>query len=161
MGVGVHPSGITNDLQIERLFVEDSARMWRAVLAYTGDPEIASDSVAEAFTLALESQGRIASVSGWVWRVAFRVATAELRRRRRTTGEPPDHGYVPDNPAADMLSALRRLSPRQRGAIVLHYYADRPIEEVARILGSTGAAVRVHLMRGRRKLKELLEESDD
>jgi RNA polymerase sigma-70 factor, ECF subfamily len=160
MRVGVHPSDVTNNLLIERLFVEDSARMWRAVLAYTGDREIASDSVAEAFTLALESQERIASASGWLWRVAFRIATAELRRRGRTTGELSDLGYVPEDPAAEMLSALRRLSPRQRGAIVLHYYADRPVDEVARILGSTGPAVRVHLMRGRRKLKELLEESD-
>jgi len=59
MKVGVHPSEATNEHQIERLFVEDSARLWRAVLAYTGDPEIARDSVSEAFTLALESQDRI------------------------------------------------------------------------------------------------------
>ncbi len=134
--------------------------MWRAVLAYTGDPEIASDSVTEAFTLALESKEQISSASGWLWRVAFRVATAELRHRRRATSEVADQAYVADQSAAEMLSAIRHLSPRQRGAIVLYYYADRPVNEVARILGSTGPAVRVHLMRGRRKLREFLEESD-
>jgi RNA polymerase sigma-70 factor, ECF subfamily len=160
MSVGAHPSETTNDLQIERLFVEESGRMWRAVLAYTGDPEIASDSVTEAFTLALESEGQISSASGWLWKVAFRVATAELRRRQRAIIAVVDQTYVVDQSAADMLSAIRHLSPRQRGAIVLYYYADRPVNEVARILGSTAPAVRVHLMRGRRKLKELLEESD-
>jgi RNA polymerase sigma-70 factor (ECF subfamily) len=156
----VHPNETTTDEQIEELFAHESTKMWRALLACTGDPEIANDSVAEAFTLALESWDRIASPAGWLWRVAFRIATAEVRRRRRTAGSLVERSYVPDEAAAEVLTALRRLSARQRGAIVLHYYADQPVDEVARILGSTSSAVRVHLMRGRRKLREILEEGD-
>ena len=134
--------------------------MWRSLLAYTRDSELASDAVAEAFTLALESPTPIASASGWLWRVAFRVATAELKRRRRKSRPVVERVDWPA-PAVEMLSALGELSPRQRGAIVLHYYADRPVNEVARILGSTPPAVRVHLMRGRKRLRELLEKDDD
>ena len=134
--------------------------MWRSLLAYTRDPELASDAVAEAFTLALESPTQIASALSWLWRVAFRVATAELKRRRR---QPPPLVEQFEWPAAavELLSALGELSPRQRGAIVLHYYADCSVKEVARILGSTPPAVRVHLMRGRRRLREILESNDD
>lgn len=135
--------------------------MWRSLLAYSRDPEIASDAVAEAFTLALESSDRISSPAGWLWKVAFRTATAELRRRRRSAGKVPERPQEWPAPAVEMLSALGGLSPRQRGAIVLHYYADRPVNEVARILGSTPAAVRVHLMRGRRRLREIMETSHE
>ncbi len=145
---------------IERLFSSLSPTMWRAVLGYTGDPDIAADAVAEAFTLALEHPDDIRSPSGWLWRVAFRLATEEVKRRRKTSGDVPDRPLVSEEPAVDILQALSRLSSRQRGAIVLHYYADQPVAEVARILGSTPAAVRVHLMRGRNHLRDLLEEHD-
>jgi len=159
--VGAHPTRAAADA-IERLFVEDGPRLWRAVLAYAGDRELASDAVAETFTLALERRDDISSPQGWVWRVAFRLATSEIKRRRRSAGEAPRAPTEDpmDSAAVEMLGALRRLSPRQRGAVVLHYYADQPVNEVARILGSTPAAVRVHLMRGRRRLRELLEETD-
>jgi RNA polymerase sigma-70 factor (ECF subfamily) len=157
MGAGPVETGIGT---LEKLFIEESPRLWRSLLAYSRDPDIASDAVAEAFTLAMEAKKPIESLAGWLWRVAFRIATAELKRRRRLS---PDSIEQADwaAPAVELLSALRSLSARQRGAIVLHYYADRPVEEVARILGSTSAAVRVHLMRGRRRLREILETSDE
>ncbi len=158
--MGSHPGEATAERDIERLFTVESPRMWRAIVGYTGDPDIASDAVAEAFTLALERPEGITSPAGWLWRVAFRIATAELKRRRRGSGELPETEHRTDEATTEVLSMLGRLSPRQRGAIVLRYYADRDIDEVARILGSTPAAVRVHLMRGRRRLRELLEADD-
>jgi DNA-directed RNA polymerase specialized sigma24 family protein len=116
----------TGEDQLERLFVKESPKLWRALLAYSGDPETASDAVAEAFTLALVSSGRIASPAGWIWRVAFRVATAELKRRRRTSGDVPDRTQDWPAPAIEMLSALSRLSYRQRGSIVLARSSDHP-----------------------------------
>ena len=68
-----------------------------------------------------------------------------------------------DDPAAgDLMGAMRQLSPRTRAAIYLHYQADLPIREVARLTGSSVAAVKVQLHRGRKRLRELLgaEEAD-
>jgi RNA polymerase sigma-70 factor (ECF subfamily) len=66
-----------------------------------------------------------------------------------------------DEPARDLVVALGTLSERQRAAVVLHDAAGYPARQVARIVGSTEAAVRVHLMRGRRRLREMLEDQDD
>jgi RNA polymerase sigma-70 factor, ECF subfamily len=60
----------------------------------------------------------------------------------------------------DIMAALRRLPPTQRAAVYLHYQADLPVREVARLLGTNGPAVRVRLMRGRRRLAELLGEDE-
>jgi RNA polymerase sigma factor (sigma-70 family) len=64
-------------------------------------------------------------------------------------------------PLADLGAALRQISPGQRAAIFLHYEADQPVREVARLMGTSSAAVRVHLLRGRRRLAELLREGDE
>jgi DNA-directed RNA polymerase specialized sigma24 family protein len=44
--------------------------------------------------------------------------------------------------------------------VVLFHLADYPVKEVASLLGTSSSAVRVHLTRGRRRLRALLEESD-
>jgi RNA polymerase sigma-70 factor (ECF subfamily) len=59
------------------------------------------------------------------------------------------------------MEALRVLPRKQRAAVVLHHGAGYPVRDVARIIGSTPAAVRVHLSRGRRRLRELLGGDDD
>jgi transposase-like protein len=59
--------------------------------------------------------------------------------------------------------STRQLSPADRAAVVLHYEADLPVREVARRMGTSAGAVKVHLFRGRRRLRELLgdDEVDD
>jgi DNA-directed RNA polymerase specialized sigma24 family protein len=43
---------------------------------------------------------------------------------------------------------------------VLHYEADLPIQEVARLMGLAPATVRVHLHRARTRLRRLLAEEE-
>jgi RNA polymerase sigma-70 factor (ECF subfamily) len=62
---------------------------------------------------------------------------------------------------ADLVAALRRLSPNQRGSILLHHYGGYPVKDVARMLGSTAPAVRVYLSVGRKRLRTLLAEDAD
>jgi RNA polymerase sigma-70 factor (ECF subfamily) len=66
-----------------------------------------------------------------------------------------------EEPARDLVMALAALSERQRASVVLHDAAGYTAREVAKIVGSTEAAIRVHLMRGRRRLRELLREDED
>jgi RNA polymerase sigma-70 factor, ECF subfamily len=60
------------------------------------------------------------------------------------------------------VDALRRLSANQRAAIVLRHVLDLDVAEVARRMGIATPTVRVHLHRGRARLRELLgaEEVD-
>jgi RNA polymerase sigma-70 factor (ECF subfamily) len=56
----------------------------------------------------------------------------------------------------DLLAALRDLPDGQRAAIVLFYYADLPVRDIAARLGSNPLVVRTNLSRGRRRLRALL-----
>jgi RNA polymerase sigma-70 factor, ECF subfamily len=143
------------------LYREFGPQLWRAILAYTGGRrDVADDAVGEAFVRAMESRTPIRSPFPWLYRTAFRIAAADLRREVRDG--PEDAAYVDDPAAGDLMRAMRQLSPRTRAAIYLHYQADLPIREVARLTGSSVAAVKVQLHRGRKRLRELLgaEEAD-
>jgi len=158
-GVTTSREGLTEPA-IERLYSELAPKVWRACLAYSGSRDVADEAVAEAFTLAMEHADELRSPAGWIWKVAIRLAGAE-RERRRGLGEPiPDEAYEMPDPAVELIRALARLSERQRAAVLLHHYADRPISEIADILGTSSQAIRVHLLRGRRRLRRLLEDDD-
>ena len=62
----------------------------------------------------------------------------------------------------DLQRALRALSPAQRTAVVLFYYEDQPVGEVASLMECSDGAVKTHLHRARKHLAEVLgEELDD
>jgi len=145
---------------VEAVYREHGDRLWRAVLAFSGDREIASDAVAEAFAQVLRRGAEVRSPQAWVWRAAFRIAGGMLKERGRTTVFGDEGSYEMAERADELVSALRRLSPKQRASVVLHHYAGYPVKEVASILRSTAPAVRVHLSRGRKRLKEFLESGD-
>src|ERR671919_410581 len=68
---------------IEQLFRAEAPNIWRALLAYSGGRrEIADEAVAEAFARAIVYHGKIRRPVGWLYRVAFRLAAAEMRRQR-------------------------------------------------------------------------------
>jgi RNA polymerase sigma-70 factor, ECF subfamily len=161
MSVDHVPAGISRTDRIERLYRERGDRIWRGLLAFAGDPEVASDAVAEAFAQVLRRGDEVRDPERWVWRAAFRIAAGELKERRRSGVAARPGSYELEAPARDLVLALGTLSERQRVSVVLHDGAGYPSKEVARIIGSTEAAVRVHLMRGRRRLRELLKEDDD
>ena len=151
---------MTGVSDLERLYRESGDRLWWALLAYAGDREIASDATAEAFARALATAEAIRDPAAWVWRVAFRVATAELRAGRRR-GPRLEMSYEMDERALAVMLALDRLSRRQRAVFVLFYLDDRPTTEIAELMSMSQATVSVHLYRARHRLRTILGDDDD
>jgi len=141
---------------VEALYRSQGARLWSAVRAYTGDRGLADDAVSEAFAQLLRRGAAVRDPRAWVWTAAFRISARELQQRRATVPDPPDRPYDPAMADQRVLSAVTRLSGRQRASVLLHYYADLPVKDIANILGSTPAAVSVHLFRARKNLRALL-----
>ncbi len=143
--------------EVEAVYRQDGARLWRALYAFAGDQDVASDAVAEAFAQALRRGSAIRDVRSWVWRSAFRLAKGDLKSGSNLLRGPMPEGAFHDaHPDEQLLAALQELTPQQRAVIVLHYYADSPVREIARRTGSNPLAVRAHLSRGRKRLRVLL-----
>jgi RNA polymerase sigma-70 factor, ECF subfamily len=146
--------------ELERLYRDQRDRMWRAVLAFTGNADIASDAVAEAFAQALRRGEAIRSPERWIWRTVYRIAAGELKERRRMGGDTVETPYEMEEPARDLIAALAMLPDKQRAAIVLHHAIGHPAKDIARMIGSTTPGVHVLLSRGRGRLRELMEVDD-
>lgn len=143
--------------RIELLYQNDSTRLWRSIFAFTGDRAMADDAVAETFAQLLRRGDEVRDQKAWIWRTAFRIAAGELSYRSRAVNElSVDVGYLPEEQGISLLTELDSLSGHQRAALVLHDYAGYTAREVAEIIGSTEAAVRVHVMRARRRMRRLL-----
>lgn len=151
--------GFRSDL--ERVYRENRERLWRAVLLFSGDADVASDAVAEAFAQALRRGSKVRSPERWVWAAAFQIARGMLKELRWRSPDLPDVVYETPQETVELVGVLRQLSYMQRAVIVLHYYADRSVKDTAALLGSSPTAVRVHLHRARRRLKTLLGEERD
>jgi RNA polymerase sigma factor (sigma-70 family) len=146
---------------VEAVYRQDGARLWRALYAFAGDEEVASDAVAEAFAQVLRRGSAIRDVRRWVWRSAFRLAAGDLKGRSGLVRGPiPETGALDVHVDDQLLDALQELTPQQRIVIVLHYYVDCPVSEISRRTGINPLAVRAHLSRGRKRLRNQLGEDE-
>lgn len=163
-------------MSVERwsvLFEVESARLWRALVAYTaGRADVADDAVAEAFARGLASRDEIRDPVAWLYRVAFRHAAAVVRGERRLAAGDGVGGSAASADArvdadhradaAALFLALADLSAGQRAAVVLHHHMGLPVADVAARLGCSPVTVRVQLHRARRRLQAVLRtEVDD
>jgi RNA polymerase sigma-70 factor (ECF subfamily) len=123
-----------------------------------GRRNVADDATAEAFARLFDRRDSVRDPLAWVFRTAFRLAAADLARERRLPpterpAQPPRHAEIP----ADLSEALATLSPDQRLAVFLHYYADYSVREVAGICGCPVTTIKVRLHRARRRIAAHLD----
>lgn len=125
--------------QVHDAWVAHHERLWRSVLAWSGDRDIASDAVAEAFAQAARRGAAIDEVGRWVWRAAFRIAGGLLADRRRHNGGPApelaDRAAVPGEALA-LVDALAQLSDDDRTVVVLSLIGGWSSAEAGRLLGA-------------------------
>jgi RNA polymerase sigma-70 factor (ECF subfamily) len=135
------------------------------------NPQAAEDAVQEAALKAWRKLDQLRSgapVQPWF----FGIVANECRSARRArwwaivTGIGPersvDSSSAEIDRSTDVQSALRRLSERARLVIVLHYYFDMRLEEIAVVLRCKPAAVRSQLYRALDRLRVMgdLEERE-
>ena len=147
---------------VEVVYRDQADRLWRSLYAFAGNADIASEAVAEAYAQVLRRGSAVRDPGAWTWRAAFRIASGALRERGADThllNQSVEHVDRYTDP--DLMVALRQLPDGQRAAVILFYFADMPVREIAQRLGSNSLAVRANLSRGRRRLRQLLEDDDE
>lgn len=154
-----------SEATFEQIFRSDYPSVVRVISPIVGSVEDAEAVTQDAFVKAYSSWKRVGSYDrpgAWIRRVAIRDAVRFVERRRRRTPMPAVESESSDSTvgALDLDGALRRLSPKQRACVVLHYLADWPVAEVADAVGCSEATVRVHLHRARGALAVALAPRD-
>jgi RNA polymerase sigma-70 factor (ECF subfamily) len=97
----------------------------------------------------------------------LKIATNHALGRRRRFGRVTWLQLMPDfaGPATDtaehvaLMQGLASLPIRARAAVVLHYYADLPVADVAAAMGTSQNTVKSQLRTGLARLREMLDTS--
>jgi RNA polymerase sigma-70 factor (ECF subfamily) len=135
-----------------------------------GDREAAEDAVQEASLNAWRNIRRLrrdtASLRPWFLTIVANQCRSMRRapwwRVLRLPNFPERTGVSgPGNDERlDLENALRRLTDQQRLVLVLHYYLDLPMEEVAATLGISKAAAKTRVHRAVRALRPAIETTE-
>ena len=149
---------------------------FRVATAITGWRADAEEATQNGLVKAYRSLDRFkpgAAFRPWLLRIvvneAHNVLRAERRHQRLGLRAAEQHDAAPPGPDEAVLAreelervlgALRRLPETDRVAIALRYFAELPDQEAAALLGASQEAYRVRLLRARRRLQTLLEETD-
>lgn len=145
----------------------------RALVGYayllTGSMKDAEDLVQDALVktvLRARSGLDIASAEAYVRRAVLTTFVDGHRRLRRWRDAVPRLGHdsllpVPDTAdrvtaQLDVRAALATLPRRERACVVLRYYDDLPLADIADVLGVSTGAVKRYLSTGTRRLEDVL-----
>jgi RNA polymerase sigma-70 factor (sigma-E family) len=116
-----------------------------------GDAEVAQEIAQEALTRAWQHWPRVSrydSPEAWVFRVALNLSTSRFRRATRERRALVEVAAIPEAGGADatdriaIRAAVLSLPPRQRAALVLRFFADLPVDEVARAMDCAPGTVK-------------------
>jgi len=144
--------------EFRTVYRSELARLVRLAHLITGSNAIAEDLVHDAFMAAFRRWESIDDPRGYMYRAVVNRSRSFLRRRRLELihrSEQP--GVVLPPEIDDVWAALARIPARRRMALVLRYYADLPVDEIADLMGSRPGTVRSLIYRGHESLRKVLE----
>lgn len=151
----------TAEQAYEAAFARHWEDVFRFAIAWTNDWSAAEDLAQEAFLRLWRVRAGIdwsAPVIPWLITTTRRLATDRFRALKRR--------ILPAAPAAtqdpalrerwlDLQSAMARLSPLERSALVLTTVGGQPTDDVAALLGVSAGSIRSAVSRARAKLEDI------
>ena len=158
---------------LEQLVCLHGDKLFRSAVLLCGNEQLAEELVQETFLQAIRAavkfRGRSA-VFTWLYGMLLNVNRKRCRRAFRLvfTGDLPEEPVMPSTASALsvdkeavanlVFSALRELSVKHRAVIVLHYYEDMSIDDIAAQLRVGNGTVKSRLHYAKERLRHLLPE---
>jgi len=154
------------DFEFREAFPRLHERAYQAAFRLLGDRSAAEDVAQEALTRAYVHWVRLDERrEGWVVTTAVNIVLDGFRREKRWQAfrssrlAPATDATVDDaqTQRIDLQRLLAALPRRQRQVAVLRYLEDRPVREVADLLGCSVGTVKRHAARAAATLREAFE----
>jgi RNA polymerase sigma-70 factor (ECF subfamily) len=154
---------------------EHQDEVYGVALRITGDRDAAYDVASSTFLKAYRAFARYDQtrpLRHWLLRIATNEAISYVRKRgrelRRTVdveqataladaNAAPDAESVAREDRARIRAAVSRLPELYRVVIVLRYFNELSVDEIAQVTGRPASTVGVQLLRGRGLLRDALE----
>lgn len=153
----------------EQLLVLEEEKLYYMALSYVGQKEDALDAIQETACkayLGVHQLKNPAFFSTWLFRILIHECYRLLKKgqkmipyeERELFARLHDKEHVIGDPL-DLLEAIQQLNHSQQMAIILFYYHDLPIKEIADMMEKPESTIKTYLHRGKKQLKRQLERS--
>ena len=151
--------------KVEDQILDNYEAMYRLAYSYVRNEEDALDIVQESVYKAIKNAGKVqqeAYIRTWLWRIVMNTAVDLIRSRKNETGleEVGETGKEDTYQDFDTLEALKILEPREKAVIVLRFFEDQKLEDIARTLQENTNTVKTILYRSLKKLRVELTEGE-
>jgi RNA polymerase sigma-70 factor (ECF subfamily) len=172
------PNLITTDWSVDETY-EKHIRpaepiLIRAAWRVLRSEQEAGDALQDALTRIWKHRWQLESHANpvaWMTRIVVNAAYDRLRLRKARRAEPLHADVESSTPTADLiaerqemhmslLQEIARLSPKQAQALLLRLVEELPYKSIAEALGCSEATARVHVQRGRERLRDRLGDLD-
>lgn len=154
-------------MDLERIVNEYGDGLLRMCLLYLKDHAMAEDAVQETFLRAFRHQDGFrgeSSVKTWITRIAINVCKDMLTdpwARHRSGEDLPDEATPEPSFSSEdryvISGKIANLPPKYKEVILLHYYQELKLSEIAEILGESEATIKTRLKRARDMLRSELK----
>ncbi|HEY5201263.1 MAG TPA: RNA polymerase sigma factor [Acidothermaceae bacterium] len=157
-----HLSASTEDTRAGELWLAHYGPLAGWCQALVGDPDVAHDIAAESFARLLGRLVRVRDPKAYLYVTTTRLVADHWRARARDSklGDRivlQERGRdVPDT--AWLRDLVQRLPERLRTPVLLHYYAELPIADIAKALHRPVGTVKRQLAEGRATLLARIED---
>jgi RNA polymerase sigma-70 factor (sigma-E family) len=140
--------------------------LYRTAWLLTGDRHHAEDLVQDTLANMLKTWSRIENPGAYARAALARNFVSQRRRRRwseRPTAEVPERVERAGDPELrlSLQSALAELAPLDRAVLVLRFFEDRRVEQVALDLGKNASAITTRTSRALDRLRAVLGDGAD
>lgn len=150
----------------ESFYEAESRTLFRRLWLVTGNRAEAEEIMQDAFLALWERWDRVEEIrdpTAYLYRTAMNVFRKRSRRAalalRKVLSLAPDVApFAEIDDQQEVVAALRRLTPRQRAALVLTDVMEYSSEEAGRVLGITAGTVRGLASRARENLRNQVGE---
>ena len=140
---------------------------YRLAYSYTKNPDDALDIVQESIYKAFSSMDSLKNISyikTWFYRILVNTAIDFLRKRKRLVVVDDevlvslDAGKMDNYENIDLRLALENLPDNYRSIIILRYFEDLKLEEIAEVLNENVNTVKTRLYSGLKQLRIKMED---
>ena len=143
----------------DRFYAESYGRLAGYAYTLVGSRSVADDLAQEAMVRVYVRWGLLREPRPYAYRTVTNLARDRWRRSQTERAALADLVAPPvEAPDTAVLDAVERLPEALRDVVLLHYYADLPVAEVARAVRRPVGTVKSRLHDARAELAKTLEE---
>ena len=151
--------------QVETEILNSYESLYRLAYTYVKNADDAMDVVQESVYKAISCSTEVknkTSMKSWLCRIVINTALDLIRKRTRETltDEVPELPWEDTYQDEELLRALDVLDNRERTVVVLRFFQDRKLQEIADVMDENLSTVKTILYRSLKKLKVQLTEGE-